>query len=91
MQRTMKVKVKELRHGDVLIPTNRTVLAIGAGARTPPGKRDLLLSKGGESKSARFGAETEVTVNRNVSEYRGGPIPVRDVAGEWDRRDEEGE
>ena len=24
-------------------------------------------------------------------EYRNGPLPTRDVAGEWDRRDEEGD
>lgn len=91
-----EITVDQLRVGDVLTGSGVTVTqAPTAGARTPAGKVDLRIrprhARG--DKRAMWGARTRVRVQhpRPPVVYRNGPIATRDVAGEWDRRAEEGE
>jgi hypothetical protein len=73
--RRLSVQVRDLRVGDVLIPTNREVCGYGAsrGVRTPPGKTDVDLRPAEPSgtdelpiRRCTFGTYTRVTILRNA-------------------------
>jgi hypothetical protein len=63
-----RVPARDLRRGDVLIPTMRTVVvSASAGVRTPAGKVDVRLRRrDGELEPGwrTFGARTIITVRR---------------------------
>lgn len=87
--RTVRVQAQALRVGDWLVGSGRLVTeAPSAGISTPTGKIDV----GIDGYRRTWGKYTQIVVRRSSAArvYRNGPIPVRDVAGEWDRRDEEG-
>jgi hypothetical protein len=68
---TQRVEVRDLRKGDVLVPTKRTVTrAPQRGAKTPVGKVDLRL----DGRRVEFGAYTVVTIA-----LREGEAPQRAV------------
>lgn len=72
----MRVKAADLRVGDVLTPTNRTVVAAPSrGARTPPGKVELTLARDGTAAPACFNARTTITVERECG-ICGEPLPT---------------
>lgn len=89
-----RTTIGQLQRGDRLVGSGTVVLVPpSAGVRTPSGKVDLRVEwPNGSRRWHTWGKHTKVNVVRanTVVVYKDGPIPVRDVAGEWDRRDEEG-
>lgn len=71
MPRHIRVRVRELRRGDVLTPTNREIVRVSRGVRTPSGKLDVDLRAAEPAGSdalpvrrATFRADTLVSVIR---------------------------
>lgn len=88
-----RTTIGQLQRGDYLVGSGVTVIVPPtAGVRTPGGKVDLEVRwPSGQEKWHTWGKHTKVNVVRAnpAKVYRNGPIPTRDVAGEWDRRAEE--
>ncbi len=85
-------RIGDLQRGDFLMGSRTKVLvAPSAGVHTPSGKVDLRVEwPCGAKRWHTWGRNTKVQVRVEPKVYADGPIPTRDVAGEWDRRDEEG-
>lgn len=71
MPQAIRVPVSALRPGDVLVPTNREVVRISRGLRTPSGRTDVDLRRAepeGNDENpvyrSTFGTRTIVTVVR---------------------------
>lgn len=64
----MRVKVRDLRIGDVLMPTRRRVVGpygVSRGVRTPPRKHDVDLQRIGRAPQREtYWSETAVTILR---------------------------
>jgi hypothetical protein len=59
----LKISVRDLLAGDQLC-TGETIAAVSRGARTPSGKVEVTLEKGGRRRSALWGASTTISVVR---------------------------
>lgn len=59
----LRVSVRHLLEGDQL-STGETVAAVSRGARTPSGKVEVTLTRGGLRRSALWGASTTINVVR---------------------------
>lgn len=88
-----RTTIEQLQRGDTLTGSGTVVLVPPTvGVHTPSGKVDLRVEwPNGERRWHTWGKHTKVNVIRAnpAKVYRDGPIPTRDVAGEWDRRAEE--
>lgn len=61
--REIRVQVRDMKEGDVLVPTERTIKNVWLGRTT--GKRTVdLVDRNGKRYHTTFGAYTEVTVRR---------------------------
>ena len=58
----MELRVADLRVGDRLVRTGESVAWAGAGARTPGGKREIVLSDG---RTRIWGRQTLILIERN--------------------------
>jgi hypothetical protein len=88
--REIRVQVRDLKRGDVLVPTQRTVLQVWVSRAA--GKRNVdLMERGGRRYTATFGAYTRVTVER---EEMASEIPpdrkCLDCGRRWDGHDWQG-
>ena len=63
--RTLQVPARHLRRGDVT-GSGETVLSVSVGARTPRGKVEVFLQKGGRKRSAHWSASTMIGVRRDA-------------------------
>ena len=63
----MRVPVSALRAGDKLVPTNRYIVRVSRGLRTPSGKHDVDWTRepGGAIQRSTFNSRTIVTVERD--------------------------
>jgi hypothetical protein len=57
-----RVAVRDLQAGDVLSPTNRTVIAVRQRAHIPNHKREVVLEDKGKQYASIWGASTQVTI-----------------------------
>jgi hypothetical protein len=62
---TKKVPARYLLRGDQ-VGSGEIVLGIGAGARTPAGKVEVTLEKGGRRRLSIWGASTVITIKREA-------------------------
>ena len=61
----MSVAVKDLKKGDVLTPTMRTVVAICRGIKTAAGRHEIVLRRpNGSEAISEFRSATMVTIER---------------------------
>ncbi len=75
---TKRVKVSNLKRGDVLSPTNLEVIDVSSGARTQPGKLDVTLRNNkGKTITAIWGKNTEVSIKSSVEENYPQPQIIR--------------
>jgi hypothetical protein len=65
MTESHKVQARALQRGD-LTGSGETVVWVGAGSRTPPGKVEVTLEKGGRRRTSIWGAYTLINVRREV-------------------------
>lgn len=65
----LKVKVRDLQPGDYLPATQRTVVSVSRGARTPSRKHDVWLSREGVRQYAgAWGSDTIIGIEREGTE-----------------------
>ncbi len=57
-----KLRVHQLRAGDVLRGSGETIVSASAGIKTPAGKIDVVLSKGERRRCAAWGKHTIVSI-----------------------------
>jgi hypothetical protein len=62
---TKKVPARHLLRGDQ-VGSGEIVVGVGAGARTPAGKVEVILEKGGRRRLSIWGASTVITVQREA-------------------------
>lgn len=59
----MQVRAADLKQGDLLIPTQRTVISASAGTSTPSGKVDVVTERrSGKQNEGTWGANTMITI-----------------------------
>jgi hypothetical protein len=66
----LRISVRHLLADDLLC-TGETVVAVSRGARTPSGKVEVTLEKGGARRSALWGASTTISVVRPADAIAG--------------------
>jgi hypothetical protein len=63
MPQSLKIPARYLMSGDQ-VGSGETVVAVSRGARTPAGKVEVTLEKGGRRRTTLWGADTIVNISR---------------------------